>query len=377
MGYHGAPDSLFFPVMRPSCATIDLDALRANYLLAKRLAGGRTLAVVKADAYGHGAIACAKALEPIADGFAVALLEEALPLRASGISRPIVLLEGVFDPGELTAAAELDLWPVVHHEAQLRMLELASHRPRRIWIKINSGMNRAGFAPREASAVWQRLQAIPGLEAPVWMTHFACADDPRSSMTLEQIQRFHRGVATLPGETSLANSAALLAWPQARGDWARPGILLYGGNPLLPHADPDPARSLRPVMTLSSRVIATRWLSPGEALGYGATFVAERPTRVGLVAIGYADGYPRHAPTGTPVAVAGWRTRLIGRISMDMLTVDLSPLPEDVGQGAIVELWGKTVSVDEVARAAGTISYELLCHVKRVQRIHRGVMITP
>lgn len=369
--------TFFLPSMRPSYATIDLDALRANYLLAKRLANGHTLAVVKADAYGHGAIACAKALEPLADGFAVAFLEEAVPLRTAGITRPIVLLEGAFDPGELEAAAELDLWPVVHHEAQLRMLELASRRPRRVWVKIDSGMNRAGFAPQEAAHVWRRLQALPDLATPVWMTHFACADDPRSAMTLEQIRRFHGGVATLPGETSLANSAALLAWPQARGDWARPGILLYGGNPLLAGADPGDAASLQPVMTLTSKVCATRRLAPGEALGYGATFIAERPTRVGLVAIGYADGYPRHAPTGTPVAVGGWRTRLLGRISMDMLTVDLTPLPEDVGLGAPVELWGQTVSVDEVARAAGTISYELLCHVKRVQRIHRGAMITP
>ena len=363
--------------MRPSCATIDLDALRANYLLAQRLASARTLAVVKADAYGHGAIACAKALEPLADGFAVAFLEEALPLRTSGIRSPIVLLEGAFDPGELEAAAELDLWPVVHHEAQLRMLELAPRRPRRVWIKINSGMNRTGFAPREAPNVWRRLQALPGLEPPVWMTHFACADDPCSTMTLEQIRRFHGGVAALPGETSLAKSAALLAWPQARGDWARPGILLYGGNPLLTGAEPGEAASLRPVMRLTSKVFATRRLAPGEALGYGATFIAERPVRVGLVAIGYADGYPRHAPTGTPVAVAGRRTRLIGRVSMDMLTVDLTPLPEDVGLGAAVELWGETVSVDEVARAAGTISYELLCHVKRVQRLHRGTELTP
>jgi len=363
--------------MRPSCATIDLDALRANYLLAKRLAGGRALAVVKADAYGHGAIACAKALEPLADGFAVAFLEEAVTLRTAGITRPIVLLEGVFDPAELETAAELDLWPVVHHETQLRMLELAPRRPRRIWVKINTGMNRVGFAPHEAPAVWRRLQAVPNLDPPVWMTHFACADDPTSSMTLEQIRRFHGGIATLPGETSLANSAALLAWPQARGDWARPGILLYGGNPLVVGADPGIANALRPVMTLTSKIFATRWLAPGETLGYGATFVAERPTRVGLVAIGYADGYPRHAPTGTPVAVGGRRTRLIGRVSMDMLTVDLSPLPEDLGQGAIVELWGEHIPVDEVARAAGTISYELLCHVKRVHRIHRGTEFTP
>ncbi|MBI5782068.1 MAG: alanine racemase [Rhodocyclales bacterium] len=363
--------------MRPSCATIDLDALRANYLLAKRLANGHTLAVVKADAYGHGAIACAKALEPLADGFAVAFLEEAIPLRTAGIRSPIVLLEGAFDPGELEAAAELDLWPVVHHEAQLRMLEFAPRRPRRVWVKINSGINRTGFAPQQAAHVWRRLQALPDLEPPVWMTHFACADDPSSAMTLEQIRRFHGGVAALPGETSLANSAALLAWPQARGDWARPGILLYGGNPLLAGADPGEAASLQPVMHLTSKVFATRWLAPGEALGYGATFIAERPTRVGLVAIGYADGYPRHAPTGTPVAVGGWRTRLLGRVSMDMLTVDLTSLPEDVGLGAPVELWGQTVSVDEVARAAGTISYELLCRVKRVHRLHHGTTLTP
>lgn len=347
--------------MRPAHAHIDLDALRHNYRLARSRHGGRALAVVKANAYGHGAIPCAQALADIADGYAVAFLDEALALRAAGITAPILILEGVFDAAELATAAALQLWIVVHHEEQLRMLETA---PAGIsveaWLKINSGMNRAGFAPADALPAWQRLCHCGRVSNITLMTHFARADEPHVVFTASQIDTFETATAAIPGPRSLANSAAVLGWPAAHRDWARPGILLYGANPL-PGADDG----LQAVMTLESRVIAVREIDAGAPLGYGARFHASRRTRVGLVAMGYADGYPRSAPDGTPVAVDGAASALIGRVSMDMLTVDLTDLPA-AGLGSRVELWGTQVAINRVAQAAGTIAYELLCNVKRV-----------
>ena len=348
--------------MRPARALIDLSALRHNYLLARERHGGRALAVVKANAYGHGALRCAQALRDEADGFAVAFLGEALELRAGGVDAPILLLEGVFAADELAEVARQRLWMVVHHEEQLCMLErtpLAA--PVDVWLKVNSGMNRAGFVGDAVARAWRRLQASGKVGRIVLMTHFARADEPELGTTLEQLQRFEAATAGLPGARSVANSAAILAWPQARRDWARPGILLYGADPM-----PAEGNDLRAVMTLESAVMAVREIAPGEALGYGGRFVAERPTRVGLVAMGYADGYPRVVPDGTPVAVEGRASRIIGRVSMDMLTIDLTALPE-AGLGSQVELWGKQVPINHVAQAAGTISYELLCNVKRVR----------
>ncbi len=353
--------------MRPARALIDLDALRHNYRLARERHGGQALAVVKANAYGHGAVRCARALAGEADGFAVACLEEALELRAAGIQAPILLLEGVFEAAELAEVARHQLWPVVHHAEQLRMLEQARPQsPFAVWLKINSGMNRAGFLPDDAQAAWQRLQACAAVGTITLMTHFARADEPHLLSTTEQIAAFDAATAGLPGPRSLANSAGVLGWPAAHRDWARPGILLYGADPM-----PDEANALRPVMTLESRIMALREIPPGAALGYGARFRAERPTRVGLVAMGYADGYPRSAPDGTPVSVDGRPTRLIGRVSMDMLTVDLTELP-DAGLGSRVELWGNAVGVNRVAQCAGTIAYELLCNVKRVRFDYLG-----
>lgn len=352
--------------MRPARALIDLDALRHNYRLARTRHGGQALAVVKADAYGHGAVRCAHALAGDADGFAVSCLEEARTLRAAGITAPILLLEGVFEASELDEVERDGLWFVVHHDEQVRMIEQAHPlTPYTVWLKINSGMNRAGFLPEQAADAWRRLGDSGKVGEITFMTHFARADEPQVISTAAQIARFDAATAGLPGPRSLANSAGLLAWPAARRDWARPGILLYGADPL---SGVD--NGLRPVMTLESRVIAVRELAPGEPLGYGARFQAERPTRVGLVALGYADGYPRRAPDGTPVSVDGRRTRLIGRVSMDMLTVDLTDLP-DAGLGSRVELWGAEVPVNEVARRAGTIAYELLCNVKRVRFEYR------
>lgn len=348
--------------MRPARALIDLAALRHNYRLARQLHGGRALAVVKANAYGHGAVRCAQALAGEADGFAVAFLEEALELRAAGLRQPILLLEGVFAAEELAEVARHGLWTVIHHEAQIEMLErtpLAA--PIHVWLKINSGMNRAGFLPAAVEPVWQRLQASGKVAGITLMTHFARADEPQVITTEEQVARFDAATAHLPGARSLSNSGAILGWPRAHRDWARPGILLYGADPM-----PEEKHVLQPVMTLESAVMAVREIGTGEALGYGGRFVAGRPTRVGLVAMGYADGYPRVVPDGTPVAVDGRPARIIGRVSMDMLTVDLTELP-DAGIGSRVELWGRQVAVNRVAQAAGTIAYELLCNVKRVR----------
>ena len=353
--------------MRPARALIDLAALRHNYHLARQLHGGRALAVVKANAYGHGAVRCAQALADEADGFAVAFLDEALELRAAGIQQPILLLEGVFAAEELADVARHGLWTAVHHEAQIEMIErTALAAPIHVWLKINSGMNRAGFLPATVGGAWQRLRASGKVADITLMTHFARADEPQVITTEAQVSRFDAATAHLPGARSLANSGAILGWPQARRDWARPGILLYGADPM-----PDEGHGLQPVMTLESAVMAVREIAAGEALGYGARFVAERDTRVGLVAMGYADGYPRGVADGTPVAVDGLPTRIIGRVSMDMLTVDLTDLP-DAGIGSGVELWGRQVPVNRVARAAGTIAYELLCNVKRVRFSYSG-----
>lgn len=347
---------------RPSEAIIDLEALRFNALLLREQHGGRQLAVLKANAYGHGAVACARALVGSSDGFAVAFVEEALTLRFAGISSPVLVLEGAFDDAEVAAAAAHGLWLTVHQEAQLRMIECSAvpAGSLQVWLKVDSGMHRAGLPPERVGDAHARLTACGSASAIVLMSHLARADEPGVDSTLEQLTCFESAICGLPGERSICNSAGVLAWPQARRDWARTGIAMYGADPLGRRDSP-----LRPVMRLCSRIFAERLLQPGDPLGYGASFTAQRPTRVGLVAIGYADGYPRSAPNGTPVAVDGLLTRLIGRVSMDMLTVDLTDIP-GAGIGSQVELWGPKVSVNDVAAHARTIAYELLCNVKRV-----------
>ncbi len=353
--------------MRPARALIDRDALRHNYRLARARHGGRALAVIKANAYGHGAVACAEALAGDADGFAVAFLEEALSLRAAGITHPILVLEGVFSADELDAVAHHALWTVVHHQRQLEMIEAAAaHAPFNVWLKMNSGMNRAGFNPGAYRAAWQRLRACAGVGEITLMTHLARADEPDVDATDRQLATFDAATSDLEGARSVANSAGILAWPGVHRNWGRPGILLYGADPI-----PGEPNGLRPVMSLESEVMAVREIGVGEPLGYGARFHAERPTRVGLVAMGYADGYPRTVPDGTPVAVDGVETQLIGRVSMDMLTVDLTDLPQS-GIGSKVELWGRQIGVNRIAAAANTIAYELLCNVKRVRFEYLG-----
>ncbi|KAF1684910.1 alanine racemase [Pseudoxanthomonas broegbernensis] len=350
--------------MRPTHALIDLDALRHNYRLARELGGGRALAVVKADAYGHGAVRCAAALEAEADGFAVACIEEALALREAGIGKPILLLEGFFEAGELPLIAEHGLWTVIHAPWQIEMLERAAlAHPVETWLKLDSGMHRVGIDADAYAGAWKRLRTLPQVAGIVKMSHFARADEPGCPRTLEQLETFARITAGLPGPSSLCNSPALLGWPQAKADWARPGLMLYGASPFpQPH---EAVARLRPVMTLESRVIAVRELPAGEPVGYGARFVTEGPTRVGVVAVGYADGYPQFAVNGTPVAIDGRPGRLIGRVSMDMLTVDLTDHPQ-AGVGSRVELWGAQVPAAQVVAHSQTSAYRLLCAVKRV-----------
>jgi alanine racemase len=347
---------------RPIHAAIDLAAFRRNYRLARHLAGpGRSaLAVVKAHAYGHGLLPCAGAIRDIAQGFALLELEEAAALREAGFTQPILLLEGFFEARDLAPMQALGLTPVIHNPAQLAMLaELpAGAAPLTVFLKVNTGMNRLGFPPDRVQAALERLAALPAVGEVVLMTHFADAD---GAGIADQLARFARLPA--PGRTSLANSATLLRFPAQAGDVVRPGIMLYGASPMPALASAE-ALGLAPVMTLASEIIAVQDLAAGDAVGYGATFTAEAPLRVGVVACGYADGYPRQAPTGTPLLVAGRRTRTLGRVSMDMLACDLTDLPE-AGVGSPVVLWGQGLPADEVASAAGTISYELFSALAR------------
>lgn len=359
--------------MRPASAQISLDALRHNYSLARKTSNSRALAVIKADAYGHGAARCALALESEADGFAVACIEEALELRDAGIRAPILLLEGFFDADELPLMVRHDLWCVAHARWQVEAIERARLiAPVTCWLKLDSGMHRVGLGPAEFQECWQRMKASANVDRLVFMSHFARADELDHSSTREQLDviRLVRPAADL--EMSLCNSPAILGWPQvlaeqSKRDWVRPGIMLYGASPFEhPHTL---AGQLKPVMTLTSRIISVRSLAAGEPVGYGANFVTPGPSRIGVVALGYADGYPRHARSGTPVQVDGQRTHLVGRVSMDMLTVDLSALP-NAGVGSRVELWGNQVPINEVAQHAQTIPYQLLCNLKRVTRMY-------
>ncbi|MBX9714474.1 MAG: alanine racemase [Pseudomonadaceae bacterium] len=356
--------------MRPAQALIDLAALRHNYQLARQCSGGKALAVVKADAYGHGAVLCAQALQAEADGFAVACIEEALELRAAGITQPILLLEGFFEASELALIDQHQLWCVVHSLWQLDAIEQARlSRPLQVWLKLDSGMHRVGLFPEQYQAAYRRLQASGKVDKIVLMSHFARADELDCPRTEEQLAVFNAAREGLQAEVSLRNSPAILGWPQVPSDWVRPGIMLYGATPF--EQAQALAAQLKPVMTLQSKIIGVRELPVGEPVGYAARFVAERPTRVGVVAMGYADGYPRHAPTGTPVAVDGQLTRIIGRVSMDMLTVDLTDLPQ-TGLGSRVELWGAQVLASDVAAQAQTIPYQIFCNLRRVPRLYSG-----
>jgi alanine racemase len=342
---------------RPIRAVVDLDALRHNLAVVRRHAGrARVMAVVKADAYGHGLARVLPVLRE-AEGLAVLEVEAAIAIRRCGYRGRVVLLEGCFDPRDLEEAAAHALVPVVHQRSQLDALLAAElHRPVDVILKLDSGMHRLGFgetAFRDALIALERHPRVSGITL---MTHFAGADEGLG--VAEQLAAFRRACGHTQHPVTLANSAALIRHPETRGDWVRPGIMLYGASPF--PAEPAMSLGLRPAMTLESRIIAVQHVKAGEGVGYGWTFRAERDMRVGIVACGYADGYPRLAGTGTPIAVDGALTRTLGRVSMDMLFADLTDLPA-AGVGSAVECWGARVPVDAVAASAGTVGYELLC----------------
>ncbi len=347
---------------RPAIAHIRLDAFRHNYRVAKQLHGGKSLAVIKANAYGHGAVQCAKAIENEADGFAVACLEEALQLRQAGIKNPILLLEGFFEAAELPEIVANNFWIVVHAQWQIEiLLEAKLAKPLHVWLKMDSGMHRVGLNHTAYQQAYMRLAGHANVAKIVCMSHFANADNLMSSHTEKQIAVFQKSVQSLGAqEMSLSNSAAILGWPQSYKNWSRPGIMLYGADPLYNAKTP-----LRAVMQLTSQIISIRTIQKGESIGYGSIFTADKETTVGVVACGYADGYPRSA-SNAPAAVDGVITKIIGRVSMDMLFVDLTDI-KSAKIGSSVELWGDQVLANVVAKAAGTIAYELFCNVKRVQ----------
>ncbi len=343
--------------MRPIQARISIGAMAHNLRVARSHAGGaRMFAVVKANAYGHGLSRARRALAA-ADGFAVLTLEEAANLRLMGVEQPILLLEGLFGADEIATCAELNLWPVLHHPSHLDWLaQQPPARPLQVFLKFDSGMHRLGFPLADHAAIIARTKSLAGVADITLMTHFAQADE--AAGVDWQLHPFLHELSTYDLPWSSANSAALLRYPETRGAWTRPGLMLYGASPF---ADvPAGQLGLRPAMTLQSEIIGVQTLQTGEGVGYGQLFRADRPMRAGVVACGYADGYPRHALTGTPVLVGGRTVQTLGRVSMDMLCVDLSECPE-AGVGSPVVLWGEGLPVDTVAAAAGTSSYELLC----------------
>lgn len=341
---------------RPIQAQIDLSALKNNLRVVRKHTSSRIMAVVKANAYGHGLQRVAGALNE-AEGLALLDVRDAIQLRDSGCRQTILLLEGFFSPADLPVLAEYDLATVIHSSWQLAMLDAyPRRRALQVWLKINTGMNRLGFAPQQAPAALERLQAHPAVREVVLMTHFSHADEAEG--VAAQLECFNGLAAAYRLPRSLANSAALLRYPATHGDWVRPGIMLYGASPFAETSSQQ--LGLTPVMTLGSEIISMREIAAGEYVGYAGLFRAERAMRIGVVACGYADGYPRHAQTGAPILVGGKRTRTLGRVSMDMLGVDLSGIA-DAAVGSRVTLWGEGLPVEEVALAAGTISYELLC----------------
>ena len=343
---------------RPVLATLDLQALANNLQIVRRAApDAKVWSVVKANAYGHGLERIWSALNKT-DGFAMLNLEEAILLRERGWKGPLLMLEGFFDAEELALYDQYRLTSGIHSNWQLNLLKNAKlQAPLDLYLKINSGMNRLGFLPERVHSVWQQLSSFASVGNITLMSHFAEAERPDGIS--QPMRRIEQAAEGLPLPRSLANSAATLWHPEAHFDWVRPGIILYGASPS--GRWQDVANSgIRPVMTLSSEIIAVQTLKSGDAVGYGCRYRAQTEQRIGVVACGYADGYPRQAPTGTPVLVDGISTTVVGAVSMDMLTVDLTPCPH-ASIGAPVELWGREIKIDDVAAAANTVGYELMC----------------
>ncbi|OMH25902.1 alanine racemase [Motiliproteus sp. MSK22-1] len=344
---------------RAATAQINLSAIKHNYRLAKSLfPGSKAMAIVKANAYGHGAVEVAINLASEADAFGVACLEEAIRLRAAGITNRLLLLEGFFDTSELQKAAELNLDTTIHSKHQLQQfLDSELGHPINVWLKLDTGMHRLGFSSEEFLQAYRHLANSNKVSELVLMSHFSRADETASNTTLDQVAQFKKTTADLPNPISLANSPAILSWPESKGEWIRPGMMLYGSSPL--DQDNDASRQLIPAMTLESEVIAVKTLKTGDSIGYGATYRCPGPTKVAVIAMGYGDGYPRQAKNGTPVLVNGIRCPLIGRVSMDMLTVDVSAI-KDVSVGDSAVFWGQDLPLAEVAEFCDTISYELV-----------------
>ncbi|MDG3084714.1 alanine racemase [Vibrio hannami] len=346
--------------LKAATAFVDKQALQHNLALIKSKApASRVLAVIKANAYGHGVIQVARSLEN-ADAFGVARIEEAVKLRESGIDKPILLLEGFYDADELRLLSRYNLETVIHNVEQLLAIDEQSglSEPLKVWLKIDSGMHRLGIDPEQLPYFLERIEICDKVQKPIrFISHFACADELDNPATSEQVQRFLTSIKGLEGERSIAASAGILKWPESHMEWNRPGIILYGVSPF-DFANAEELGFL-PVMTLKSKIISIKTVRKGEPVGYGASWITERDTNVAVIAIGYGDGYPRTAPYGTPVWINGRKVPVAGRVSMDMLTVDLGPDSQDkVGDEAT--LWGRELPVEEVAKHVGTIGYELV-----------------
>jgi len=353
-------------------AVIDLDAWKYNYAFIKsKCPSAKAVAVVKGNAYGHGAIKLAQALSN-ADAFAVSRIQEAVELRDAGITQPILLLEGCFCPEELQCAAELELHTLIHNQTQLKELEQTTlSKPIQVWIKVDTGMHRLGVFPDQVDAYHQRITATPNAKDDIgFASHFNRADELDCGVTEKQMAIFKKATSKYPGPKSLSNSAGALFWPAAHYDWMRPGIALYGMTPR--GGSTGKAEGLRPVMTLRSKLISVRTHQQGQPVGYGQNWTADRDTCIGVVAMGYGDGYPRTAPSGTPVLVNGRRATIVGNVSMDMITVDLGPSAQDkIGDEVI--FWGDDLAAEEVASYIGTIAYELVIKIApRVQKTYIG-----
>jgi len=349
-------------MINQAVAEIDLGALKHNLSIVKKAAfQSKVMAVIKADAYGHGMHRIAQTLVD-ADAFAVARVDEAIELRNANIKHPIVVLAGFNSASDLVRCNEFELDVVIHCEQQIELLNQASlEKPLTVWVKINTGMNRLGFNATEVTSVFNRLELNQNIRQPFkLMTHLACADDIHSDITTEQITLFDELASSTTGEQSIANSAGLLAWSFAQRQWVRPGIMLYGGSPFCDKAAED--NGLRPVMTLKSNILAIRRVNNGQSIGYGGAWTAPKTSLIATVGIGYGDGYPRHAVTGTPVLINKQRAHLVGRVSMDSIMVDITDC-RDVSIRDDVVLWGRGLPIEEIANASGTISYDLMCGV--------------
>ena len=349
--------------MRLAVAQINLSNLAHNLAQVKRFApNSKVMAVLKANAYGHGLVKIAQHLND-ADAFAVARIDEALALRAGGLTKPIVLLEGVFHPEDLAILLANNFQTIIHDENQLIALEEAQlEAPISCWLKINTGMHRLGIAPSQLNNFYQRLSATKNANSTInLMTHFSCADDVSDVKTAEQIALFDSLVAGKQQAHCLANSAGIIAWPAGHGDWVRPGLMMYGVSPMLGALGHQ--HNLKPVMRLTTRVIAIRDVDAMQCVGYGGSWHSQSATKLAVVAMGYGDGYPRHAKHGTPVVIGNKRYGIAGNVSMDMISVDIGDNSENIKVGDEVVMWGPELPVEEIAQCATTIPYELLCNI--------------